>query len=94
MKRPAKTLPIFLLGSLLLITTLRAETVKENETEDSKMTTISVEELEGLHGSAPKKEIPLPRFEARNTANESRGPTDLVGMPTIVWFFPFAATPG
>jgi hypothetical protein len=94
MKRPAEVLPIFLLGSLVLVTTLRAETVKENETEDPKMITISVEELEGLHGSAPKTEVPLPMFEARNTANESRGPTDLVGIPTVVWFFPFAATPG
>jgi len=70
------------------------EPTKKAPAQEKKMTETPVRSLEGLHGTPPSKEIPLPVFEARNTQNQPRLPKDLIGKPTILWFFPFAATPG
>lgn len=48
----------------------------------------------GLYGEAPPDALPLPEFVATNFDGGARGPADLVGHPTVVWFFPFAGTPG
>lgn len=47
-----------------------------------------------LHGTAPEEELPLPDFTATNMDGSSRTGVDLVGHPTIVWFYPAAATGG
>ena len=49
---------------------------------------------EGLFGEQPQSAIPLPEFVALNHDGSVRGPEDLVGKPTVMWFFPFAGTPG
>ena len=46
-----------------------------------------------LHGTQPKAELPLPQFAATNYDGAARGPNDLRGNPTVLWFFPFAGTP-
>jgi hypothetical protein len=48
---------------------------------------------DSLHGSYPATELPLPQFEALNSDGSVRGPDDLRGHPTVLWFFPFAGTP-
>jgi hypothetical protein len=47
------------------------------------------------HGVVPEtaKEL-LASFSAQNSDDTSRGPEDLTGQPTVLWFFPFAGTPG
>jgi hypothetical protein len=48
---------------------------------------------DSLHGTYPGSELPLPQFEALNSDGAVRGPDDLRGHPTVMWFFPFAGTP-
>ena len=49
---------------------------------------------EGLNGTVPASALPAPEFVALNSDGSSRGPEDLMGKPTVMWFFPFAGTPG
>ena len=48
---------------------------------------------DSLHGVYPESEVPLPQFEALNSDGAVRGPDDLRGHRTVMWFFPFAGTP-
>ncbi len=50
--------------------------------------------IASLHGSPPEESIPLPDFSATNRDGTGRGPEDLVGSPTVMWFYPAAATGG
>ena len=45
-------------------------------------------------GKVPDEPKGLPSFTALNYDNTERGPADLQGHPTVVWFFPFADSPG
>ncbi len=45
-------------------------------------------------GVSPDVPVPLPMFAARNMDETSRGPADLQGGPTVVWFYPAAGTYG
>ena len=47
-----------------------------------------------LNGSRPSQALPPPEFVALNSDGEMRTPADLLGQPTVMWFFPFAGTPG
>lgn len=47
-----------------------------------------------LHGARPAAEVVLPEFAAVNERGEARTKADLVGHPTVLWFFPAAGTPG
>lgn len=49
---------------------------------------------EGLNGTVPASALPAPEFVALNSDGSTRGPEDLMGKPTVMWFFPFAGTPG
>ena len=49
----------------------------------------------GLNGTPPETPIPLlASFSATNRDGEDTGPTDLMGSPTVMWFYPAAATGG
>ncbi len=48
---------------------------------------------EELHGSAPSQPLAVPSFEATNSDGSPRGTPDLLGHPTVLWFFPYAGTP-
>ena len=48
----------------------------------------------GLHGVRPPTPLPAPTFTATSQAGEPRGPADLLGRPTVLWFYPMAGTPG
>ena len=47
-----------------------------------------------LHGTEPSSSIPVPEFTATNHDGTSRTSADLLGHPTVMWFFPAATTPG
>ena len=47
-----------------------------------------------LQGEVPPVAIPLPDFEAEDQLGEARGPSDLTGHPTVMWFYPAAGTAG
>ncbi len=48
----------------------------------------------GLIGSAPAKAIPAPEFVATNRDGSGRSREDLLGHPTVIWFYPAASTAG
>ena len=48
----------------------------------------------GLSGTEPSADIPVPEFTATSHDGSSRTSADLLGHPTVMWFFPAAATPG
>ena len=47
-----------------------------------------------FYGTAPAEPVPLPDFAAINQYGEPRGPDDLLGHATVLWFYPLAETPG
>jgi peroxiredoxin len=47
-----------------------------------------------LHGTLPPEPVAAPEFAARNQLGEARGRPDLLGHPTVLWFFPASGTPG
>ena len=54
----------------------------------------SVELPAGLNGVSPSTDTPPPVFSALNYDGSVRNQENLVGHPTVIWFFPFAGTPG
>jgi cytochrome oxidase Cu insertion factor (SCO1/SenC/PrrC family) len=46
------------------------------------------------NGTPPESPIPVPTFTARNMDGETRTQADLVGHPTVIWFYPAAGTSG
>jgi hypothetical protein len=47
-----------------------------------------------FNGTLPPIEIAAPDFSAQNRDESLRSKDDLLGHPTVLWFFPFAGTPG
>ena len=48
----------------------------------------------GLYGTAPVAPVPAPEFSATNRDGGVRTRDALVGHPTVIWFYPAAATAG
>lgn len=50
---------------------------------------------DGLYGTAPATDVPLPAFAGVfGMDGASRTPADLLGHPTVLWFYPAAGTGG
>ena len=47
-----------------------------------------------LNGTIPVAALAPPTFLAENYDGGTRTEADLIGKPTVMWFFPFAGTPG
>ncbi len=47
-----------------------------------------------LNGSPPDSPVALPTFAATNSDGSARGREDLLGSPTVMWFYPLAASGG
>ena len=47
-----------------------------------------------LNGEVPDVATALPTFSATNQDDEARGPSDVIGHPTVFWFYIAAATSG
>ena len=69
----------------------------EKDTVDPTTTQV-IEETEvvqgDLNGTFPTENIPAPNFTAINYDGSTRGKEDLIGHPTVIWFFPKAQTYG
>lgn len=48
----------------------------------------------GLIGQPPAAPRALPEFQATNRDGTARRREDLLGHPTVIWFYPAAATAG
>ena len=51
-------------------------------------------DTDGLHGDPPATALSAPEFTAWSSDGEERTMEDLVGQPTVMWFYPAAATGG
>jgi len=49
---------------------------------------------ESYHGSFPEERIPAPEFAAVNRDGAARALEDLLGQPTVMWFYPAASSYG
>lgn len=47
-----------------------------------------------LNGTPPASPIALPSFAATNRDGSARSRDDLLGHPTVMWFYPLAASAG
>lgn len=47
-----------------------------------------------LYGKCEKTKMTLPEFQALSHDGTPRSKADLLGHPTVLWFFPVADTPG
>jgi len=47
-----------------------------------------------LNGTVPDSVLPAPEFVATNRDGSGRDREDLLGHPTVMWFYPAAATSG
>ena len=50
--------------------------------------------LEDLNGVLQDPPVELPDFQVVNYDESPRSKDDLLGHPTVVWYFPAAGTPG
>lgn len=69
------------------------DTDTDTQVEDSG-DPIDSGDVASLYGVPPKNPIPLPEFSATNRDGSSRGPENLEGVRTVLWFFPAAGTYG
>ena len=66
--------------------------VEQQDTDNT--TEIPSEDLAGLIGKAPQSPVGLPTFEVLNLDASPRTQADLLGHRSVIWFYPFANTPG
>ena len=69
------------------------ETGSETEAETETTEPLDLASLD-LYGTVPPSALEAPTFSATNRNGEPRNRDDLIGQPTVVWFFPMASTPG
>ena len=61
---------------------------------DSSVDSAADTALASLNGTAPEDAVVIPDFSATNRDGSGRGPEDLRGHPTALWFYPAANTGG
>lgn len=85
-----------MLFSLLLACTDAAPSPDSGEVADSGRDTgdVTIDPGLDLVGEPPDAPVPLPSFAARNLDGSDRGPDELRGQPTVLWFYPAAGTYG
>ena len=67
------------------------DTDTDTDTDSDTDTDINPDEMNGIVPDVPAQ---LPEFSALNHDGSARGPSDLTGTPTVMWFFPYANTYG
>lgn len=53
-----------------------------------------LDDTQQYFGTAPDSNLPVPEFTAHNYDAEVRSKENLIGQPTVLWFFPAAGTYG
>lgn len=67
----------------------------DTSTTDTTTTDSTTTDEDGLHGEVPAVALPLPSFsEVIAMSGTAASPDDLVGQPTVLWFYPAAFTGG
>ena len=75
----------------------KSDDTHESHQEDSSVENTPTSEPEapqGLVGTQPPEALDAPEFTALNSDGTTRTRDNLVGTPTVMWFFPAADTPG
>ena len=85
--------------SLILTGCTTDDTQDTNDTQDSDTdpvvdTDVNDVDWDGLYGEVPAETLAAPEFAATNRDGSARSKDDLQGHPTVVWFYPMAATSG
>ena len=71
-----------------------AEAQREPQDADIAGAVDTAEPPVTLNGSTPQVPLAAPTFTALNADGQSRSFEDIAGAPTVMWFFPFAGSPG
>jgi hypothetical protein len=67
----------------------------DSASADTSSTVTDTAALESeLYGERPGAPVALPDFVATNRDGTVRGPADVRGRPTVMWFYPAAGTYG
>lgn len=53
-----------------------------------------IDTAEDYNGTLPAESIPAPEFEVQNMDESPRTREDLMGHPSVIWFYPAAGTSG
>ena len=75
-------------------------TEKEDSSIETDLTEVDTAQEEPevdmslLVGTEPAEALEAPDFTALNFDGSSRSRDDLMGSPTVLWFYPIANTPG
>ena len=75
-------------------TTASTSTTSTAGTTNTDATTVDPGLEDQLNGVIPGFALSAPTFAATNMDGTSRGRPDLIGHPTVLWFYPLAETPG
>lgn len=70
------------------------ETASGGETATTGVDTLPDPGSLTLNGTVPPQKLSAPEFAARNFDGATRTRPDLLGHPTVMWFFPATDTPG
>jgi len=82
------------LGILLLLVGCSPPLAEDSSSTDDTDTSppIDTAPLADRFGTVPSSPVPAPEFSALNFDETSRTSADLMGHPTVIWFYPKAAT--
>jgi hypothetical protein len=69
------------------------DTADNIDTDDPPLT-IDTGSAGGLTGTIPEVALAAPEFVATNLDDTERTQVDLIGHPTVMWFYPLANSPG
>lgn len=70
------------------------ETAQETASAVDTTAPVTPPDTASYHGTQPPRALAAPEFVAHNYDNAVRGRQDLLGHPTVMWFFPATGTPG
>jgi len=92
-------LPLLLLGLGCSSPDTALDTDQTEDTDEAVDTdepplTIDTGSAGGLTGTIPEEALAAPEFSATNLDSTERSQVDLIGHPTVIWFYPLANTPG
>ena len=82
---------------MLSLVLLSACSTSKPSDEDSSVFVPSIDSeipTSDLNGIVPENALALPQFTATNYDGSSRTAEDLIGNPTVLWFYPAADTAG
>jgi len=90
-----KVISIVALAGLVLAASCVPQSSRDDDAADDDATGTPEPTLpQELHGNVPDEALAAPDFVATNRDGTSRGRGDLVGQPTVLWFYPAAGTAG